>query len=178
MELRTAVRSAGNPERFNDDRDDHASAGFCRRSGERPALLAATQACHTPKLDSMTYTLRSLAQADPGTRPRGTKLERTGPRNRPRYFAKGAMPTFDRPIFGAVIFSAKTFAAALLALFISFWLALDEPYWAIMTVFVVAQPDSGLVLAKGFYRLLGTAVGLLVTTALVFGLAQYGELFI
>jgi uncharacterized membrane protein YccC len=88
------------------------------------------------------------------------------------------MPTFDGPGFGAVIFSAKTFAAALLALFISFWLALDEPYWAIITVFVVAQPDSGLVLAKGFYRLLGTAVGLLVTTALVFGLAQYGELFI
>jgi uncharacterized membrane protein YccC len=178
MELRTAVRSAGNPERFDDDRDDHAFAGFCRRSGERPALLKATQACHTPMLDSMTYTLRSLAQADPGTRPCGPKRERIGLRNRLRDFAKGAMPTFDRQVFGAVIFSAKTFAAALLALFISFWLALDEPYWAIMTVFVVAQPDSGLVLAKGFYRLLGTAVGLLVTTALVFGLAQYGELFI
>ena len=43
---------------------------------------------------------------------------------------------------------------------------------------VVAQPDSGLVFAKGFYRLLGTAVEILVTTALVFGLAEYGELFI
>jgi uncharacterized membrane protein YccC len=129
-------------------------------------------------LDSMTYTVRSPAQADPTTRPRAPKLERTGLRNRLRDFAKGAMPTFDRQVFGAVIFSAKTFAAALIALFISFWLALDEPYWAIMTVFIVAQPDSGLVLAKGFYRLLGTAVGLLVTTALVFGLAQYGELFI
>ena len=42
------------------------------------------------------------------------------------------------------------------------------------TVFVVAQPDSSLVLAKSFYRLLGTAVGILATTALVFGLAQYG----
>jgi Fusaric acid resistance protein family len=95
-------------------------------------------------LDSMTYTVRSPAQADPTTRPRAPKLERTGLRNRLRYFAKGAMPTFDRQVFGAVIFSAKTFAAALLALFISFWLALDEPYWAILTVFVVAQPDSGL----------------------------------
>jgi uncharacterized membrane protein YccC len=45
-------------------------------------------------------------------------------------------------------------------------------------VFVVAQPDSGLVLAKGFYRILGTAAGLLITVALVFALAQYGELFI
>ena len=124
----------------------------------------------------MTHTLRSLAQADLGIR--APKLERTGPRNRLRDFAKSAMPTFDGPIFGALIFSAKTFAAALLALFISFWLGLDEPYWAVMAVFIVAQPDSGLVLAKGFYRLWGTAVGLLVTTALVFTLAQYGELFI
>jgi uncharacterized membrane protein YccC len=78
----------------------------------------------------------------------------------------------------ALTFAVKTFAAALLALFISFLLALDEPYWALLTVFVVAQPDSGLVLAKGFYRLLGTAAGLLITVALVFALAQYGELFI
>ena len=131
---------------------------------------------HTAKLGSMTHTLRSLAQADLGIR--APKLERTGPRNRLRDFAKSAMPTFDGPIFGALIFSAKTFAAALLALFISFSLGLDEPYWAVMAVFIVAQPDSGLVLAKGFYRLCGTAVGLLVTTALVFTLAQYGELFI
>jgi uncharacterized membrane protein YccC len=96
----------------------------------------------------------------------------------PRGSAKSATPASDGPILSAVIFSGKTFAAALLALFISFWLALDEPYWALLTVFVVAQPDSGLILAKGFYRLLGTAVGILVTTALVFGLAQYGELFI
>ena len=65
----------------------------------------------------------------------------------------------------ALMFAVKTFAAALLALFISFWLALDEPYWALLTVFVVSQPDSGLVLAKGFYRLLGTAAGLLITVA-------------
>ena len=42
----------------------------------------------------------------------------------------------------------------------------------------VSQPDSGLVLAKSFYRILGTIAGVLVTIALVFGLAQYGELFV
>ena len=78
----------------------------------------------------------------------------------------------------ALIFAVKTYLAALLALFISFWLALDEPYWALLTVFVVAQPDSGLVLAKGFYRILGTAAGVLMTVALVFAFAQYGELYI
>ncbi len=52
------------------------------------------------------------------------------------------------------MFAVKTYLAALLALFISFWLMLDEPYRALLTVFVVAQPDSGQVLAKGFYRIL------------------------
>jgi uncharacterized membrane protein YccC len=75
-------------------------------------------------------------------------------------------------------FAVKTFAAALLALYIAFWAGLDEPRWSLLTVFVVSQPDSGLVLAKSFYRMLGTIAGLLVAIALVFGLAQYGELFV
>src|ERR1700746_481588 len=75
-------------------------------------------------------------------------------------------------------FVVKTFAAALLALYIAFWAGLDDPRWAFLTVFIVSQPDSGLVLAKGFYRILGTITGLLVSIALVFGLSQYGELFV
>src|SRR3984893_12364396 len=49
---------------------------------------------------------------------------------------------------------------------------------ASLTVFVVSQPDSGLVLAKGFYRILGTLAGVIVSIALVFSVAQYGELFV
>ncbi|SDR43888.1 Fusaric acid resistance protein family protein [Rhizobiales bacterium GAS113] len=75
-------------------------------------------------------------------------------------------------------FAVKTFAASLLALYIAFWAGLDDPRWAFLTVFVVSQPDSGLVLAKGFYRILGSIAGVIVTAALVFGLAQYGELFV
>ena len=77
-----------------------------------------------------------------------------------------------------LIFAVKTFAASLLALYIAFGAGLDDPRWSFLTVFVVSQPDSGLVLAKGFYRILGTIAGMLVTIALVFGLAQYGELFV
>jgi uncharacterized membrane protein YccC len=77
-----------------------------------------------------------------------------------------------------LIFAVKTFAASLLALYIAFWAGLDDPRWAFLTVFIVSQPDSGLVLAKSFYRILGTVAGLLVSIALVFGLAQYGELFV
>ena len=77
-----------------------------------------------------------------------------------------------------VTFAVKTFAASLLALYIAFWAGLDDPRWAFLTVYIVSQPDSGLVLAKGFYRILGSIAGVLVTIALVFGLAQYGELFV
>src|SRR6195256_1110172 len=77
-----------------------------------------------------------------------------------------------------LIFAVKTFAASLLALYIAFWAGLDDPRWAFLTVYVVSQPDSGLVLAKSFYRILGTVAGILVAIALVFGLAQYGELFV
>ena len=78
----------------------------------------------------------------------------------------------------ALVFAFKTCAAALLALFLAFWLELDEPKWALLTVFVVSQPESGLVLAKSFYRILGTIAGTLVSIALVFLFAQYGELFL
>src|SRR5258705_1545518 len=75
-------------------------------------------------------------------------------------------------------FAVKTFVASLLALYVAFWAGLDDPRWAFLTVFIVSQPDSGLVLAKGFYRILGTIAGVLVSIVLLFGLAQYGELFI
>ena len=84
----------------------------------------------------------------------------------------------DDPAVVAVVFALKTFLAGLLALFLEFWLELDEPRWALLTVFIVSQPDSGLVLAKGFHRILGTIGGLLVSIVLVFGLSQYGDLFL
>ena len=89
------------------------------------------------------------------------------------------MPAWlDHQTAVGLTFAIKTFAAALLALYIAFWAGLDDPRWSFLTVFIVSQPDSGLVLAKSFYRILGTIAGLLVSIALVFGLAQYGELFV
>ncbi|KRB14137.1 fusaric acid resistance protein [Mesorhizobium sp. Root695] len=57
------------------------------------------------------------------------------------------------------IFSLRTVSAGLIALLVAYVLKLDHPQWAMMTVFIVAQPVAGMVLAKGFYRLLGTLVG-------------------
>ena len=84
----------------------------------------------------------------------------------------------QEPTVASLVFAFKTYAASLLGLFIAFWAGLDDPRWAFLTVFIVSQPDSGLVLAKGFYRILGTIGGLLVTIPLVFAFCQYGELFL
>src|ERR1700738_1338189 len=92
--------------------------------------------------------------------------------------AKRIAVVMNDQVPAALIFSPKTFAAGLLALYLAFWLGLDEPKWAIMTVFIVSQPDSGMVLAKSFFRLLGTIAGALASTTLVFALSQFGALFL
>lgn len=67
------------------------------------------------------------------------------------------------------IFALRTVSAGLIALLVAYALKLDHPQWAMMTVFIVAQPVAGMVLAKGFYRLLGTLAGgvaaIAITTA-------------
>jgi uncharacterized membrane protein YccC len=76
------------------------------------------------------------------------------------------------------IFAAKTTAAGLLALLVAFAFDLDQPKWALLTVFIIAQPQSGFVLAKGFYRVIGTVVGAAVALLLVSLFAQERVLFL
>ena len=77
------------------------------------------------------------------------------------------------------IFAAKTTASALIALLVSFTFNLDEPYWALLTVFIVSQPQqSGQVLAKSFYRMIGTVIGAAVALLLVALCAQERVLFL
>jgi uncharacterized membrane protein YccC len=83
-----------------------------------------------------------------------------------------------KDLWNALTFALKTYVAGLLALYLAFWLGLDEPRWALLTVYIVSQPESGLVLAKSFHRALGTMAGILISTLLVFTFAQYGELFL
>ncbi len=76
------------------------------------------------------------------------------------------------------LFIGKTFLAAILALFISFRLQLAAPSTALVTVFIIAQPQSGLIIAKGFYRILGTSVGSLMSVLLIALCAQNPTLFL
>lgn len=58
-----------------------------------------------------------------------------------------------------LIFSLKTFAGGMAALFISFALDLERPTWALLTAFIVAQPFAGMVQSKALYRVAGTMAG-------------------
>ncbi len=58
-----------------------------------------------------------------------------------------------------ISFSLKTFAGAMLAMWISFELDLEKPSWAILTAYIVAQPFAGMVQSKALYRVLGTLGG-------------------
>jgi uncharacterized membrane protein YccC len=78
----------------------------------------------------------------------------------------------------AVIFAAKTTGSGLLALLVAFTFNLDQPKWALLTVFIVAQPQSGLVLAKSFYRIIGTLTGAASALILVSLFAQERVLFL
>lgn len=64
-----------------------------------------------------------------------------------------------------LVFGLKVLGAAMLALYIALILPLDRPFWAMLTAFIVAQPLTGMAVAKGFYRLAGTLTGAVATVA-------------
>ncbi|MBQ9352505.1 FUSC family protein, partial [Phyllobacterium sp.] len=55
----------------------------------------------------------------------------------------------------AWVFALRTNVAALFALTAAFALNLQQPQWAMMTVFIVSQPIAGMVISKGLFRLAG-----------------------
>jgi uncharacterized membrane protein YccC len=72
----------------------------------------------------------------------------------------------------------KTVFAAILALLIAMRLDLPAPPTAMTTVFVLMQPQSGMVLAKSFYRFIATMLGLAVMLTITALFAQQPVLFL
>ena len=77
------------------------------------------------------------------------------------------LPRLTWPARADWIFALRTTAAGAVALVIAWGLRLEQPQWAMMTVFIVSQPVAGMVLAKGLFRLTGTLVGALASVAMV-----------
>ena len=73
-------------------------------------------------------------------------------------------------------FSLKTFAAAMLAMYLAMWIDLPRPYWALGTVYITSQILAGATRSKALYRVLGTLLGAVASVALVPNLANSPEL--
>ena len=76
------------------------------------------------------------------------------------------------------IYVFKALTAAFLALGIAMKLDLPQPRTAMTTVFILMTQQSGRVLAKSFYRICGTLVGLVVMLVFISLFSQQPELFI
>ncbi|UZE25042.1 FUSC family protein [Pseudomonas sp. B21-056] len=78
----------------------------------------------------------------------------------------------------AVQFAIKTVLGGGLALWLALRWGLEQPAWALMTAFIVAQPLSGMVVQKGLARLLGTLVGTVMSVVFMGLFAQTPWLFL
>ena len=58
-----------------------------------------------------------------------------------------------------LFFGLRLWVSVCLALYLAFWLELDDPNWAGTTAALVCQPHLGTSLRKGWYRMIGTVVG-------------------
>jgi uncharacterized membrane protein YccC len=58
-----------------------------------------------------------------------------------------------------LLFALRLWASVCLALYVAFWLELDNAYWAGTSAAIVCQPHLGASLRKGWFRMIGTVVG-------------------
>ncbi|QNK71467.1 FUSC family protein [Variovorax sp. PAMC26660] len=84
-----------------------------------------------------------------------------------------ALPRFSRQ---ELLFSLKSFTAAMLALYVASRAGLPRPFWAFMTAYIVAHPLAGNVRSKALYRFGGTLLGCAATVVLVPSLSASPEL--
>jgi uncharacterized membrane protein YccC len=67
----------------------------------------------------------------------------------------GALPSAGP----ALLFGLRVWVAVSLALYVAFWLELDNAYWAGTSAAIVCQPSLGASLRKASFRMIGTVVG-------------------
>jgi uncharacterized membrane protein YccC len=84
-----------------------------------------------------------------------------------------SLPRFSR---AELLFSGKSFAAAMLAMYLASRAGLPRPFWALMTTYIVAHPLAGAVRSKAVYRFCGTLIGSTATVLLVPALSNAPEL--
>jgi uncharacterized membrane protein YccC len=86
------------------------------------------------------------------------------------------LPAIPRVSRAEFLFSAKSFAAAMLAMYLASRAGLPRPFWAMLTSYVVAAPMAGNVRSKALFRFCGTLIGCAATVLMVPALSNAPEL--
>ena len=111
------------------------------------------------------------------TRPTGFSLP-APLRRRTRAPHVGRLRRLAGGAFPASAFGLRLWASVCLALYVAFWLELDNPFWAGTTAAIVCQPQLGASLRKGWFRMIGTLVGAVMSVILVACFPQDRALFL
>src|SRR5260221_13846673 len=86
-----------------------------------------------------------------------SQAEATGA-TRPLRFSAALMDA-ARAAGPPLLFGLRLWASVCLALYVAFWLELDNAYWAGTSAAIVCQPSLGASLRKASFRMIGTVVG-------------------
>jgi uncharacterized membrane protein YccC len=79
---------------------------------------------------------------------------------------------------GSWAFAIRIWIAAMVALYLSFWLQLEAPSTAIATVAVLAEPTRGQALEKAFFRVIATIIGVAASIAITGLFSQTRDLLL
>src|SRR5437899_5974184 len=74
-------------------------------------------------------------------------------------FDAGRLSNALRAAGPPLLFGLRLWASVCLALYVAFWLELDNAYWAGTSAAIVCQPHLGASLRKGWFRMIGTVIG-------------------
>jgi len=77
-----------------------------------------------------------------------------------------------------LLFGLRLWASVCLALYVAFWLELDNAYWAGTSAAIVCQPHLGASLRKGWFRMIGTVVGAVAIVVLTASFPQERAAFL
>src|SRR5258708_25223511 len=102
-----------------------------------------------------------MDRTDEPSRPWDTRSPQTGGRAAGR--VAGALRSVGPPL----LFGLRLWASVCLALYVAFWLELDNPFWAGTSAAIVCQPQLGASLRKGWFRMIGTSLGAVMSVVLV-----------
>jgi uncharacterized membrane protein YccC len=89
----------------------------------------------------------------------GAWLSAGGSRRSSLFFSGQQLSGLVRTAAPALLFGLRLWASVCLALYVAFWLELDNPFWAGTTAAIGCQPHLGASLRKGWFRMIGTVVG-------------------